>query len=326
MVREKGAALPQLDPLIPQDVDVTPRHASSLLRGVEDPAITGFDLGQLYFAEEPADPYIQKSGLAGSLVDSGRVLLKASGTDWALFHQRGEVEKCSNVLIYEHLQKPAGAALVEASADPGRLWISTLDYTLRTPRVRGFWRQLLQNTGVKLGAPPVTSLVPSARYGEGAQWRYTTTAPDAGWQQPGYDASHWNLGQAGFGTVVPNGVPNTPWHSSDIRLRHEFTLEELPESLTLEAHHDEDVEIFLNGVRIFAERGHLSAYKEIPLDAEAMKALRIGQNVLTVHCLQTAGGQFIDVGLWQPAFPTTKADRQHNLLLDGPLEEIDSKE
>lgn len=78
------------------------------------------------------------------------------------------------------------------------------------------------------------------------------------------------------------------------------------------------MEIYLNGTQIFAERGHLSDYKEVPLGDAALKALRIGRNVLAVHCHQTAGGQFVDVGLVVGAVPGAPK-REHDLLLEGPV-------
>ncbi|MDQ3813329.1 MAG: beta-galactosidase, partial [Armatimonadota bacterium] len=204
MVRDKGAALPQLKGVLPQDVEVTMRRASSLVRGSDDPAINGFDLGQLYFVDESGDKYIQKCGLGGPLAQSGRVLLAASNTDWALFDKHGEVEKCSNVLIYEHLAKPAGAALVEVPRGTGKLRVSALDYQPQTPAFRTFWRQLFQNVGVKLDKPPVTTIVASGKDGEGALWRYTTETPSPDWFQPDFNDAAWKTGRGGFGGSVPN--------------------------------------------------------------------------------------------------------------------------
>lgn len=223
-------------------------------------------------------------------------------------------------MVYEQLQKPSGAALVEVPRATGKLWLSSLDYMAKTSRYRDFWRQLFQNLGVQLVAPPITALVPTARdgEGEGVEWRYTTNAPAENWFASDFDAAPWQSGRSGFGDQVPNGQPHTPWHSADIWLRHEFEVKAIPSALSLVVHHDEDVEIYLNGVQIFAEQGHLADYKAVPLDAKALQLLRVGRNVLAVQCHQTAGGQYIDVGLEkESAAPNT---REHSLLLDGPLQ------
>jgi hypothetical protein len=65
----------------------------------------------------------------------------------------------------------------------------------------------------------------------------------------------------------------------------------------LEVHHDEDCEIFVNGELLWRERGFLTAYKKLRLAPNQLRLFRPGENVITVHCRQTAGGQFIDVGL-----------------------------
>ena len=62
-------------------------------------------------------------------------------------------------------------------------------------------------------------------------------------------------------------------------------------------HHDEDVEIYLNGVPAAKANGHTVAYGMLPISAEAAATIVDGKNVLAVHCHQTRGGQFIDVGL-----------------------------
>ncbi|MGI9243492.1 MAG: DUF1553 domain-containing protein, partial [Verrucomicrobiales bacterium] len=86
----------------------------------------------------------------------------------------------------------------------------------------------------------------------------------------------------------------------DIWLQTSFQLTNLPKKLVLSIYHDEDAEIYLNGQLIRKLRGHITNYTDIPLGGEATNALQTGRNVVSVHCRQTGGGQFIDLGLRQP--------------------------
>ena len=65
----------------------------------------------------------------------------------------------------------------------------------------------------------------------------------------------------------------------------------------LRVHHDEDAEVYLNGQRVRQMQGYSTGYRDVPLTLEAAGLLRKGQNVIAVHCRQTDGGQYIDVGL-----------------------------
>lgn len=66
---------------------------------------------------------------------------------------------------------------------------------------------------------------------------------------------------------------------------------------TITFHHDEDMIVALNGRIILKREGYETRYRTEILPPEAMACLRKGKNVLAVHCHQTGGGQFIDVGL-----------------------------
>ena len=62
-------------------------------------------------------------------------------------------------------------------------------------------------------------------------------------------------------------------------------------------HHDEDVEVWLNGVRVHAETGYTTNYVLRPLPPEAKALLKKGRNTLALRCRQTRGGQYLDCGL-----------------------------
>lgn len=130
-------------------------------------------------------------------------------------------------------------------------------------------------------------------------WRYTLTSPDGEWTKPGYDDSGWKTGAGGFGDPhCPGATNRTSWLTDEIWLRKTVTLDAAPEGdVVLLMHHDEDAEVFVNGVLAAKVKGFVTEYVEVPMLAEARAALKQGQNVLAVHCRQTFGGQSIDVGL-----------------------------
>ena len=64
----------------------------------------------------------------------------------------------------------------------------------------------------------------------------------------------------------------------------------------MKCHHDEDVEIYINGVLAASAGGFTVEYELLPLNAAGRAAFRPGKNVIAVHCKQTGGGQYIDVG------------------------------
>jgi putative heme-binding domain-containing protein len=135
------------------------------------------------------------------------------------------------------------------------------------------------------------------------RWRYQQQPPPDGWYAPGFDDAVWNYGPGGFGTRgTPGAVVRTEWNTADIWLRREFTLARNLEtartrSVALRVHHDEDVEVYLNGVEAARLQRWTSGYVEVALSPEAVRSLHTGRNVLAIHCRQNNGGQYIDAGL-----------------------------
>jgi hypothetical protein len=154
------------------------------------------------------------------------------------------------------------------------------------------------NRGDVSGLPQVVVVVPTSKE-KPATWRYTFQKPGPEWYKVDYDDSGWKKGPAGFGTVgTPGAFVRTVWNTPDIWIRRAFTLPRGRfKNLHLFIHHDEDAQIYLNGVLAAEVKGYLTDYEEVPVRAKALAALKRGVNHLAVHCHQTTGGQYIDVGL-----------------------------
>lgn len=164
--------------------------------------------------------------------------------------------------------------------------------------VKGDWQKIAAaNRGQ---VPKLRLLVPTSQ-GEGLLWRYTLDRPGEDWMRPDFDDSSWNQGPGGFGNpTTPGAVVRTGWKSPDIWLRRWFAFPDAsPGELVLLVHHDEDVEVYLNGVLAAKAGGFTVDYQELPISAAGRAALKPGKNLLAVHCKQTTGGQYIDVGIGQ---------------------------
>ena len=149
-----------------------------------------------------------------------------------------------------------------------------------------------------LPTPRVRILLPTSETTTEA-WQYTCERPAEDWAQPEFDESTWRTGAGGFGTEdTPNAVIGTVWDSTDIWLRRTFQVYSLPQGApTLRLYHDEDAEVYINGILALRVTGYVTSYVQRPVRREAAAALRIGLNTVAVHCAQTRGGQCIDVGI-----------------------------
>ncbi len=152
----------------------------------------------------------------------------------------------------------------------------------------------------KSPAPPiVTEIVPTAKT-LSSIWRYTTEQPPEGWAQPGFDDSSWRSGAGGFGTNgTPGGKFRTDWSSSDIWIRRTFTMPPVRAGdLKLLVYHDEDVDVYANGVLAASEPSFTTSYQLLDITPGARRLLVPGARItLAAHCHQTEGGQGLDVGI-----------------------------
>jgi len=118
-----------------------------------------------------------------------------------------------------------------------------------------------------------------------------------------FSDAKWTSAAGGFGSNgTPGGNIRTSWTSSDIWMRQDFKLGNLTpdlfDSLILLVHHDENCEIYLNGVLASTLSGYTSGYVSSHINDQAKKALKPNaSNTISIHCHQIEGGQYIDAGI-----------------------------
>ncbi len=151
------------------------------------------------------------------------------------------------------------------------------------------------------------TLVPTSQK-EAQTWKYTFEKPADGWEKPDFDDSKWKSGPGGFGEKsTPASVVRTEWKTNDIWIRRTFDFTSIPYGeIRLMMHHDEDVEVYFDGILAKKTTGWTTDYRPFRVSKEAWVAAakgsgainsKLGPHTLAVHCKQTAGGQYIDVGL-----------------------------
>jgi hypothetical protein len=202
------------------------------------------------------------------LLDGLRNLRDSFGLSGAVYTQTADVEtECNGLLTYDRAVAKLDPTVAEAAIRTGR------------------------ETEFRI-------LAPDALHAR-VTWKYTTATPGNDWMKPAFDDSKWSEGVGGFGAEgTPGTMINTLWNTNDIWLRREFVLnKEDAAHAKIQIHHDEDAEVYLNGALALHAPGYITSYEEIAPESAAAASLFTGTNVMAVHCHQTKGGQYIDVGI-----------------------------
>lgn len=124
--------------------------------------------------------------------------------------------------------------------------------------------------------------------------KYTEKAPQGDWTSGAYVAGDWKSGSAPIGDNA--GTVKTLWKTKDIWLRRTFTIAD-PASineLLLKMNHDDNIEVYLNGRKVYQKEGWTTSFQYYPLQKKDLKA---GKNVIAIHLANNAGGRYLDFGL-----------------------------
>ncbi len=123
---------------------------------------------------------------------------------------------------------------------------------------------------------------------------YTESQPQKDWQLPSYKTLNWKSGVAPIGDDEKQA--KTLWKSDDIWVRRAFDIVDPKRinELFLKLNHDDNVEVYLNGKKIYEKVGWTNNFQYLPIDKANLKA---GQNSIAIHLKNTAGGRYLDFGL-----------------------------
>ena len=138
--------------------------------------------------------------------------------------------------------------------------------------------------------------------GETKNWdaTYTEKQPVAGWESVNFNDKDWKKGKGDFSTSE-RAKYGTLWNSEDIWVRRTFILTADLSALPvyLEYSHDDDLDLFINGIRVIQTGNACHMKVMLELDAKVKKMLKPGKNVIALHCKNRVGGGYVDFGMFR---------------------------
>jgi beta-galactosidase len=142
--------------LLPPDLKFMPFKTTALQGDSTNAAGKLLNLRDTYFSEMNGDKYIVKQVITGNILNHSSIVLKPAKTDWYLFSGAPENRKCAQIVLYEHLQQPPRAALINIPFDRSHLYISAIDYNIVNQETISFWKKLFAATGINTGQAEAT--------------------------------------------------------------------------------------------------------------------------------------------------------------------------
>ena len=124
--------------------------------------------------------------------------------------------------------------------------------------------------------PKVVEVVPTSEH-QAQTWAYTTSAPPANWTQADFDDAAWTRGTGGLRQQrrTPHGLEHT--RHLDPAHRRGFTVPAGSyHQLEFYLWHDDDVELFVNGVLAGKAAGYTTQYEPLAIRPAAAALLKPG--------------------------------------------------
>jgi hypothetical protein len=139
------------------------------------------------------------------------------------------------------------------------------------------------------------------------QCKYTEEQPADGWMHKNFNDATWKATEAPFSSRKKEA--KTLWKSKNLWVRRSFIVNEISaDRLFLKLHHDDNVEVYLNGALIYTCDCWNGKAEFFPMSDEIKSKLVKGENILAIHCANTAGGAYLDAGLSFEKKPATDGE------------------
>lgn len=112
------------------------------------------------------------------------------------------------------------------------------------------------------------------------------------WVSANFNDANWKKAEAPFGDGTN---VKTKWTTNDLYYRRKFMVSNLSNHKKyLKLNHDDNVEVYLNGKQIYKHNGWVNQYVYLPIENNILKN---GENILSIHVKNTAGGRYLDAGI-----------------------------
>jgi hypothetical protein len=153
--------------------------------------------------------------------------------------------------------------------------------------------------------------MPVIKTSEQAPWegKYVFEKPGDNWKELKFNDSRWKSGPAAFGTPHNEPTAKTVWPTQHIWVRRNIVLEEdlSGKTVFLEYSHDDDIEVYINGIEVVNTGNACKKNVLIKLPDEVVQTLKQGENLIAAHCWNRGGNALLDFGL------SVELPLQHNL-------------